>query len=357
MQAETRLKQILDDAHFPIRGRIETIASQTGLARDTVRKFLNNQAAVFSLKTLGAICAWLEQRGLGGDLPGNLFAVPPPALLQALLERKNVSILVGVYQGRGRPGFTRGSIARDDFAVATRLVERLSRPAQRPVVFRYVHVPTHMPSDGHELDRSVLGRDQREAKRILDGVRRDTDSGSAVLIGSQRANFAVECFVADLVNTEAFSAKKSPVPFYLKYKERQRSSSCFGGNMAPVAAGKSAPAGIYFRHRDSTDWKFFSSRDRREGTGMVIVRRDPGHGRVEIVVFGLSSFATAAMGKIFCQMLDRFPPESRTRAGVEVGVYVCGFKINGMKTDEQNVDTVTLGPPEIIRLDLPSYGR
>lgn len=356
MRAETRLKFILDEANFPIRGRIEAIASGTGLARDTVRKFLHNQAGVFSMQTIGSLCAWLEENGLGQDLPGKLFAVKPPKMVEAILEPGNVTMLVGVYQGRGRPSFARGSIARDDFAVAARLVEQLSRPSRRAVGFTYVHVPSHVPSGEHELDPSVLERDQQEAKRTFDSVRRNTKSGSAVLIGSQRANYAVEFFVAELVNTKAFSSKNSPVPFYLRYQEPERSSSCFGGNTAPVANGKSAPAGIYFRHRDKTDWDFFPSRARHQGTGMVIVRRDPGTGRVEIAMFGLSGTATALMGKIFCQMPDRFQPESRM-GGVEVGVYVCGFQISGMTTDEQDIDTVTIGPPEIVRLDLPARSR
>ncbi|MEE8460250.1 MAG: helix-turn-helix transcriptional regulator [Phycisphaerales bacterium] len=350
MTVETRLRLILDEAKIPTRGRIAAIASGTGIARDTVRKFLYNQAGVFSLQTIGAICTWLQEQGLGKGLPGKLFAIKPPKMVEAILEPGNVSMVVGVYQGR--PGFPRGSIARDDFAVAARLVAQLSTVSERAVGFTYVHVPSHMPSDGHEVDRSVLERDQRNAKQTYDRVRLDTKSGSAVLIGSQRANYAVECFVADLVNTAAFSSEKSPVPFYLKYQEPERSSSCFGGNTAPVSAGKSAPDGIYFRHRNSSDWKHFPSRPRQRGTGMVIVRRNPGLGRVELAIFGLSAFATAAMGQIFCRMPDRFQPLTRMRRGDEVGVYVCGFRIAGMKTAEQNIDSVTIGPPEIVRLDV-----
>ena len=189
MKAETRLKFILDEAKIPTRGRIAMIASGTGIARDTVRKFLYNQAGVFSLQTIGAICTWLEEQGLGADLPGKLFALKPPKMIEAILEPGNVSMVLGVYQGR--PDFGRGSIARDDFAVAARLVEQLSTVSQRAVGFTYVHVPSHMPSDGHELNRSVIERDQHNAKQTYETVRRTTKIGSAILIGSQRANYAV----------------------------------------------------------------------------------------------------------------------------------------------------------------------
>ena len=355
MEAETRLIDILDKAKIPTRGRIAMIASETGIARDTVRKFLYNQAGVFNLQTIGAICTWLEERGLGGGLPGKLFALKPPQLFKAIIEPGNVSMLIGVYQGRS--GFTRGSIAQDDFAAAARLVERLSTVSERAVGFTYVHVPSLIPSEGQELDQTVIERDQRNAKQTYANVLQNPKSGSAVLIGSQRANYAVECFVADLVNTAAFSFKKNRVPFYLKYQEPARSSSCFGGDTAPVPAGKSAPAGIYFRHRDKSDWSFFPSRPRHRGTGMVIVRRNPGRGRVELAIFGLSSFATAAMGQLFCRMPHRFEPLARMRRGDKVGVYVCGFRITGMKTDEQNIDSVTIGPPEIVRIDLSGRPR
>ena len=355
MEAEIRLMDILDDALVPTRGRIAMIASETRLATDTVRKFLYNQTGIFRLDTIGAICTWLEERGLGDGLPGKLFALKPPTMFEAIIAPGNVSMLVGVYQGRS--GFTRGSIAQDDFAVAARLVERLSTVSKRAVGFTYVHVPSLIPSEGQELDQKALERDQRNAKQTYNSVLQNTKSGSAVLIGSQRANYAVECFVADLVNTAAFSSKKSPVPFYLKYQHAARSSSCFGGDTAPVRAGKSAPAGIYFRSHDKSDWKFFPSRARHRGTGMVIVRRNPGRSRVDLAIFGLSSFSTAAMGQLFCRMPHRFEPLTRMSRGDAVGVYVCGFRISDMKTDAQNIDSVTIGPPEIVRLDLAGRPR
>ena len=81
MTVETRLRFILDDAKIPTRGRIARIASGTGIARDTVRKFLYNQAGVLSLQTIGAICTWLQEQGLGDCLPGKLFAIQPPKMV------------------------------------------------------------------------------------------------------------------------------------------------------------------------------------------------------------------------------------------------------------------------------------
>ena len=97
MIAETRLKHLLKEAGFPTRGLLERIARETGLARPTVRKFYYNEAAVFSLETVGSICAWLAQNGLGDGLPGTLFAVRPPALMPALMEPGHVAMHVGVY--------------------------------------------------------------------------------------------------------------------------------------------------------------------------------------------------------------------------------------------------------------------
>ena len=64
MEVEIRLMDILDEANFPTRGRIAKIVSGTGLATDTVRKFLYNKTGVFHLDTIGAICTWLEEQGL-----------------------------------------------------------------------------------------------------------------------------------------------------------------------------------------------------------------------------------------------------------------------------------------------------
>ena len=357
MIAETRLRHLLDEAGFPTRGLIERIARDTGLARHTVRKFYYNEAFVFSVRTIGSICAWLAQNGLGDGLPGTLFAVRPPSLMPALMEPGHVALHVGVYQGQRRPGFARGSISQDDFSVAARLVQFLSQSSRRTVAFSYIHVPSHVAFDGHTLDRSVLERDQAEAKRIFENARRNANHETSVLIGSQRANYAVECFVADLLKAEAFSSKNSPVPFYLKYPEPTRSSSCFGGVTPPVAPGTPVSDGIYFRRRSTEDWSFFPSEPRRNGTGMVIVRRDPGLGRVQLAVFGLSGIATSAMGVILCRMPDRFWPDGPVRAGLQVGVYVCSFKISGMISDEQDIDTITIGRPTIVELDVDIRGR
>ena len=63
------------------------------------------------------------------------------------------------------------------------------------------------------------------------------------------------------------------------------------------------------------------------------------------------------MGKLLCEMPDKFWPSRRVQAGLEVGIFVCGFDISGMTSDEQDIDTVTLGPPEIVTLDVNVQGK
>ena len=89
----------------------------------------------------------------------------------------------------------------------------------------------------------------------------------------------------------------------------------------------------------------------------MVVRRDPGVGRMEIAVFGLAGIATAAVGKLVCNTPDRFWPGPRVQAGLEVGVYACGFKLLGMEKDDQDIDEIVIGSPEIIELDVRIRGK
>lgn len=89
---------------------------------------------------------------------------------------------------------------------------------------------------------------------------------------------------------------------------------------------------------------------------MAIVRRDPGLGRLELAVFGLSAIATAVMGKLVSEQPSKFWPPSRQPGGVEVGIYVCGFSLGGMDTGEEGIDQIEVGATAIEQLDVTLPG-
>jgi DNA-binding Xre family transcriptional regulator len=352
MHTEFRLKKILDDAGQDKHGRIQRIVQGTGVNRHTIRKIYNNEATNVSLETVGRICEWLEEKGLCAGLPGALFAARPSRLLGAMAEAGLITFYLGEYRSTGFPNFR---VARDDAAAASMLVHSLSRQGQnRKLLFKHVHVPSHIPADQEEVKASSFKTDKNAAELIFRSMRKERAGGTSVLIGSQRANYLVEWFVSDLFGCPAFEPDGG-VPFYLMYHERARVASCFGGNCPPTRRGAEEPPGIYYRK--GRKWLALPSEPRRRGAGVVIVRRDPGFGRLELAVFGVSAISTAAMAKFICDTPDRFWPKGRVQAGLEVGIYLCKFLLGGMKTGEEGIDTTEVGIPEVFDLEVDLPGK
>ena len=352
MHTEFRLKKILDDAGLDKHGRIQRIVQGTGVNRHTIRKIYNNEATNVSLETVGRICEWLEERGLCEGLPGALFAARPSKLFGAMAAPGLITFYLGEYRSTGFPNFR---VARDDAAAASMLVPSLSRPAHSPrLLFTHVHVPSHIPGDHEEVKALSFKADKNSAAAIFRRMRKDRAGGTAVLIGSQRANYLVEWFVSDLFGCPAFEPG-GDVPVYLTYHEKARVASCFGGNHPPTGRGADEPPGIYYR--TGRKWLALPSEPRRRGAGVVIVRRDPGFGRLELAVFGVSAISTAAMAKIICDTPDRFWPSGRVQAGLEVGIYLCSFLLGGMKTGEEGIDTIEVGIPDIVELEVDLPGK
>ncbi len=354
METEIRLKKILDACGKDKHGVIQTIANETGMNRHTVRKLYYNETNNFSMETIGRVCEWLEEKQLCEGLPGALFAARPSKLVKAMTEGGRVTIYMGEYRSEV---FPRLWTARDDAAAAFKLVNRLSRfGREHPAHITQVNVPSHVPINGDSVDASAVKQDRQVASRIFKDMRDASGDDNAILIGSQRANYLVEFFVSELFRSTAFKSGSSAVPFYLKYHEKPRVSSCFGGNVAPVRHGSDAPIGIYYRDKRKR-WQCMPSEPCKQGAGLAIFRRDPGLGRLEAAVFGLSAIATAAMGKLVSEAPARFWPPTRQRGGLEVGVYVCGFTLDGMTTGEEGIDQVQVGSPTIERLDITIPGK
>jgi hypothetical protein len=352
MHTEFRLKKILDDARVDKHGRIQRIVRGTGVNRHTIRKIYNNEATNVSIETVGRICGWLEEKGYCAGLPGALFAARPSTLLGAMAEPGLVTFYLGEYRATGIPRYR---VARDDAAAASMLVHSLSRRADNPkLLFTHVHVPSHTPAEHEEVKASSFKADKNAAAAVFRRMRKDRPIGTAVLVGSQRANYLVECYLSELYGCPAFESG-GDVPFYLKYHEKAWVPSCFGGNHPPTGRGTDEPPGIYYRKNGQ--WLVLRSERRCRGAGVVIVRRDPGLGRLELAVFGLSAISTAATAKIICDTPDRFWPAGRVQAGLQVGIYLCEFQLGGMKTGEEGIDATEVGIPEIVDLEVDLPGK
>ncbi len=363
MRIEFRLKQILAAAN--ISASDTEISKKTGLHRHTVRKIMSNEATTVDLSTLELICAWLQQRGCGDGLPGRLLGFRPSALLEAMVAPGRVKFWLGEYRERRPEGAVRARVSRDDNNVFARIMQRLctmpATGAPRPQLsFEFGHVPLHVPPEGGTLDETLIEQDRGVGKRAARQLTEEDRPVTSVLIGSQQANFLQECFVAGMFHCEPYNAPKNPLPFYLRFHEPTRCTSCFGGNAPPPGADDLEQAGIYYRHHGDRAWKFFAYEPLQRGAGIVIVRRNPGRVEMDVSIFGLTGISTAAMGWLLCKEPESFWPEEGTRAKASSAVYVCGFELASMNDWEQDIDSVKIRDQEIVPLMInpaPRRGR
>lgn len=348
LHIELRVKEYLAPYGIDRHGLVQKMADATGLSRHTIRGIIQGKARVLSLDTLGKICGYFHELGITEGLPGALIGARPTRLIEALAAHGEVKLFVAEYR---RDEFPRLWVARDDAAVLQRFSAMLL-PIQgdQPTRVQTQHVATHVPPGGSGVGPATLEEDMARAQALLVEMRQDTES-AAVIVGSQRANYLTECFVAELFGCDAFVPRSGQVPLYLKFQEGARSPSCFGGDDPPTGEGASAPAGIYYQPSPDAPWAFLPSDPGRRGAGGVILRRDGRIDKLEMVVFGVSAISTAAMAKIIDSQPARFWFSPLDRAGIQTAIFLCGFELLDVETGEESIDELRIGELQIITLD------
>ncbi len=339
MKLECRLKLILEANGLFRHGIYEHIAKETGVSRKIVRALCLNEKCTVSFDVVERICDWLLEKNLAVNLPADFFGRRSSSLVAALCRGGHVTIYLGEYRQDQSQHIPRSWVSRADAQVASSLVEMLTSSAARDSTTDdpfagagdslqplFVYVPSHFASIGSEESPASPPNDlTREARDIYGQYKLDTSGASGIFIGSQRANFLVELFVADLFDCPPFESAPGKLPFYL-YKRTNRNAtteSCFGGSDAlPGWKGK-AKRGLFYRDGNGA-WACCPWNDSESDAGIVIVRRDPGRDQTDIAVFGYSGLATMALGDFLRRNPDAFwtdlEPFGR---GIEARVFVC----------------------------------
>jgi hypothetical protein len=362
MKVELRLKQLLEEHNLDRYGIEQKMARECKLHRHTIGKLLRNQMRNPSLEVLGKVCTWLVDHNVPAHkLPGALFGSRAPGLWKAFGRSKNVGIYLGMYvhlnhaQGSKGKGDVPTSIARYDAAVAARIIRLLSSEVEmgkaRPVV-KTLYVPFQLTPQTGEVGGPWYQQYKKDAIKTFRDMQRRAHHESAILLGSQRVNYVVECLVADLFGCEPFkfTAERQRVPFYLYYRDMDRAvPSCFGGRRNPPGLTGSYSPGTYY-HTSREEWKAVEYKQRKQDAGVVIIIR---HGdTVVMAAFGFSGRATCAVGNQLIEYPEKFWPhydenrdtdkKDRTHTatvqsnGKEIGVYICHVKffdyIDGLST-------------------------
>ncbi|UCG13572.1 MAG: hypothetical protein JSU72_03585 [Deltaproteobacteria bacterium] len=356
MKVEMRLKALLQEYGLYERGVEKNMADSCGLHRHTIGKLLRNEVKNPSLEVLGRVCGWLEEHNVPAEkLPGALLKVRPADLWQAFGGSNRVAIYLGMYAHIGQKHNERKrvvpmSVARHDAALASKINQLLCSEAEmggaRPGVTTQ-YVPFQFSLEMSDVGGRWFEEDKKRAKGIFKRIRKREHHESAIMLGSQRVNYVVECLVADLFGCEPFEPVEDgpKVPFYVCYREHDRPvPSCFGGRDNPPGVMGAIRPGTYYLD-ENKEWNVINWRQNAQDAGVVVIIRNAE--TVLMALFGCSGRATCAVGNELLYHAEEFWPNvtggkkkvkkgekiralKRSTSGStlkkssrEIGVYIC----------------------------------
>ncbi len=330
------------------------------MSRHTVAKWLLGTAKAVRLNDLAGLCRWLVDQGVPAEeLPGSLLSFVPAELWQAVAKMNRITLLLGQYNeehGGSQP--TRLWISRRDSEAANTIMSQLwelrdvrsRRLETRYVPFRYA------AGEGYPR-REFLDEDIRQARQIVDEALASGSHHALVLLGSAEVNFAVELRMAALFGVEPFppsGQSTRQLPVYMMFRHQDPDMrSCFGGPGRPPGYTGPSRQGLYYR--DAKDkWCCCAWEPGRQDAGLVVVVYNRAASSIEVILFGFTGRATAAMASHVIENAGPFwQPYCECSRGRLVGIYLCRLPLadadpNAASPDPQNYQA---GPMEIIRLD------
>jgi len=353
MKIDIQLKRILQDYSLDKFGIEKQIAKDLGLNRHVIGRLYRNQASRPSLPVLGKICEWLIEHGVPASLlPGALFGSEPSALWKAVTQPGSVIIYLGEYLQAKDPGIR--WVSRRDLTVASEFLRHLSTPNPagnaagdaRPSV-SMVYVPFRFYGRS-KVDKAQSAEDVRASGHTYKEVKANNGSHAAILIGSQKVNYLVEHFVADLFGGKPFELDRSKVrvPFHLAYPDSDF-ASCFGGPNRLPGQKKACESGLHYLDA-SGNWTPIPWKHPRQDAGAVISEYEHGSRGVKLAVFGFSGRGTEALGR---ELLDR--PDAFWKSHVDNGrrrVSVCFVRLKIADTFAEG-EAAKAAEAEVIPLD------
>jgi DNA-binding Xre family transcriptional regulator len=345
MEVTIRLKNLLQEYELDRHGVKQQIADDLHLNRHTVAKIYNQTAPTISLNVLSRLCTWLENQGLPPDeLPAVLFSTGRSKLWETIARKKEVIIYLGEGRQTQEPAAAYRWVSRRDAAVATTLVQELSRKGEQgsptpPLKFRYV--PFRYALVNYDPNELPLPEDLLRAQEIFEQMKEDRENVAKILIGSQRVNYLLECYVSDLFGCKSFTSltDKVCIPFYFVWREGdQKVPSCFGSTTNPFRRKGAAVPGIHYL--DDGKWRTCPWKKQREDAGIIITTNEHKSKVVEIAMFGFSGRATEALANVLGDKEPDFWPPSIAIKGKKIGIYICRLEFSS----KQHYDNIEDGP-------------
>ena len=331
MQIEIRLRRLLARHQMDNHGIIQQMAKDLGVNRHTVAKLYNNRTPTVSLALLSQICSWLQAQGVPAhELPGELFGSGRAALWEAMARRGGeVTLYQGEYRSTTQPAVSSRWISTSDSIAMSQVVQQMSQGGTEggdPMPpLKFVYVPfRHSPGDPN-LDQRLLEEDKTHAGQVFAELKNNSKPGTTILVGSQRVNYLLEFFVADLFGCKPFvtDMDKAHVPFFSVYRSTDRNTpSCFGGTFNPYRRRERDLPGLHYIN-DKGKWSTCPWHPDLHDAGIVIAVNDYSHNAITLALFGFSGRATESVGRQLVLKESQFWPPTVELKGKDVGIYLC----------------------------------
>jgi len=357
MKVECRLKELLGEHGLDRHGVILEIAAGVGANRHTIAKLYNDRAGSVSFTLLARLCNWLTENGVPPEeLPGALFGSGRAALWSAIARQGgDVTLYLGEYQPPAEGEVIWRWISRRDAAVAALMVQRLSAGTEggpRPPRLNFHYLPFQYSPADHIVDERVLEKDISRTKEVFDQMQQDVRPGTAILVGSQRVNYLLEFFVADLFGCRPFTTPSGEpsVPFFSVYRESdQNTPSCFGARRNPFRRKDSGRPGLHYLN-ERGNWVTCPWVRETQDAGIVISLKDHRRKSIALAVFGFSGRATEAVGEQLALREDLFWPPAVRLKSRDVGVFICKLAYVPVDKEDEFRGHIRLSACDVIPL-------
>ena len=330
MHISLRLRKLLAEHNLDKHGIIQEMASDIHVERHRLNNLFRPRPATISLDLLGEVCSWLVAHQVPPEsLPGGLFSTGRTDLWEAIARTRHVTLYLGEYQSTTQPAVANRWIASSDALVEARLIQKLSMGAGQgsggPSI-KPVHVPFSYVHKDANVDQGVPAQDIRHTGRIYAQLKASAEPGTTILIGSQRANYLLEHFVADLFGCKPFTPPqgtgKVRVPFFSVYRDRDRyTPSAFGGKENPFRRRDRNVSGLHYLSKGK--WITCPWVEGRQDAGVVITRWDHPPNAITLALVGFSGRATEALGEQLVLKEKCFWPPATQMKGTDLGIYLC----------------------------------
>jgi transcriptional regulator with XRE-family HTH domain len=355
MKVESRLKALLSEHNLDRHGIIQEIATGIGVNRHTIAKLYNDRTPSVSFSLLGRLCNWLTQNGVPPDeLPGALFGSGRAPLWNAIARQGgDVTVYLGEYQPITEGEVVWRWISRRDSAVASLIIQRLSTGSEggaRPPRLNFQYIPFRYSPADPIVDPRLLEKDIDRTRSVFEQTQQDVNPGTAIVIGSQRVNYLLEFFMADLFGCRPFALPPGEprVPFFSVYRQSdQNTPSCFGGRHNPFRRKDSDQPGLHYLS-DKGHWVTCPWVREEQDAGIVVSLKDHRRKSATLAIFGFSGRATEAVGEQLTLREDLFWPPAVKLKTKDIGVFVCRLTYSPSGREEDLQGRVQMNSCDVI---------